>query len=170
MKRLMMAVLAAATFATPVALPTSAAAAPQRYDRDRDHNRDRDRDWDRDGRRDRDRDRDGRWDRDDRRGDRDHRRARWDDRRYNGYNYRGRWYYGPPPAAHRDYADYSYRGWRRGERLPRYYRERYVVVRDYDRRGYRHPPRGYQYVRDDRGDILLVAIATGVILSIIANN
>jgi Ni/Co efflux regulator RcnB len=171
MKRLMMAVLAAATVASPMAVATDAAAQPQYRDRDRDYDRDRDRDrdrdWDRDGRR----DRDGRWDRDDRRDDRrSHRRARWDDRQYNGYNYRGRWYYGPPPAAYRDYADYGYRNWRRGERLPRYYRDRYVVVRDYDRRGYRRPPRGYHYVRDDRGDILLVAIATGVILSILANN
>lgn len=168
MKRLVMAALAAATFAAPMAVATDAAAQPQRHDRGRDYDRDRDhrgdRDWDRDGRR----DRDGRWDRDRRDDRRDHRRARWDDRRYNGYNYNGRWYYGPPPAAYRD-VDYGYRNWRRGERLPRYYRDRYVVVRDYDRYGYRHPPRGYHYVRDDRGDLLLVGIATGVILGIIAS-
>ncbi len=64
---------------------------------------------------------------------------------------------------------YGYRNWRRGDRLPRYYRDRYVVVRDYDRYGYRRPPRGYHYVRDDRGDLLLVGIATGVILGIIAS-
>ena len=35
----------------------------------------------------------------------------------------------------------------------------------------RRPPRGYHYVRDDRGDYLLVGIATGVILGVIlANN
>ena len=54
--------------------------------------------------------------------------ARWDRRRYNGYSYRGRWYYGPPPVAYRDYVDYGYRAWRRGDRLPRYYRDNYVVV------------------------------------------
>lgn len=156
MKRFVMAALAAATFAAPLALPAEAAA--QRRDHRDDDRRDRDR-HDR-------RDRDGRWDRDDRR-DRDH-RARWDNRRYNGYNYRGRWYYGPPPAAYGN-VDYGYRNWRRGDRLPRYYRDRYVVVRDYDRRGYRRPPRGYHYVRDDRGDLLLVGIATGVILGIIAS-
>jgi Ni/Co efflux regulator RcnB len=164
MKRFVMAALAAATFAAPLAIPAEAAA----QHRDRDWDRDRDRDRDRDGDRYDRRDRDGRWDRDDRRDRRDHRRARWDDRRYNGYNYRGRWYYGPPPSAYRD-VDYGYRNWRRGDRLPSYYRSRYVVVRDYDRYGYRRPPRGYHYVRDDRGDLLLVGIATGVILGILAS-
>jgi Ni/Co efflux regulator RcnB len=176
MKRLAMAALAAATFAAPLALPTEAAAQHRgdrdgRWDRDGDYdNRDDRRDERRayrEGRRD-GRDAERRRDyRDDRRDARRH--ARWDDRRYNGYSYRGQWYYGPPPAAHRAYADYNYRGWRRGDRLPRYYRDRYVVVRDYDRYGYRHPPRGYHYVRDDRGDLLLVGIATGAILGIIAS-
>ena len=174
MKRLTLAALAAAMFAAPLALPSEAAA--QRWE-DRDDRRDyrhdrRDdrRDW-RDDRRDDRRDwredrRDDRRDwRDDRR---DYRRAHWDDRRYNGYHYNGRWYYGPPPQHYRD-VHYDYRGWRRGDRLPRYYRDRDVVVRDYDRYGYRHPPRGYHYVRDDRGDLLLVGIATGVILGIIAS-
>jgi Ni/Co efflux regulator RcnB len=31
------------------------------------------------------------------------------------------------------------------------------------------PRRGYHYVRDDTGNVLLVAVATGVIASIIAN-
>lgn len=165
MKRFALAALAA-TFVAPLALPTEA-AAQHRGDRhrDRDDRRDDRRDY-RDDRRDDRRDyRDHR--RDDRRDRRDARR--WDDRRYNGYTYNGRWYYGPPPAAHRAYADYNYRGWRRGDRLPRYYRDRYVVVRDYDRYGYRRPPRGYHYVRDDRGELLLVGIATGVILGIIAS-
>lgn len=155
------ALLAAVTFAAPMAMPTQAAAqhrGDRNWDRDRDH-RDYRRDR-RDDRRDYRRDR-----RDDRR---DHHRGRWDDRRYNGYNYNGRWYYGPPPA-HYSGVHYGYRHWRRGDRLPRYYRDRYVVVRDYDRYGYRRPPRGYHYVRDDRGDLLLVGIATGVILGIIAS-
>ncbi len=167
MKRFMMAALAAATFAAPLAVPAEAAAQHRGRGDDhdgRDRDRDgRDRDWDRDGRRG-DRDRDYRRDRRDDR--RDHRR--WDRSRYNGYNYNGRWYYGPPPAHYRD-VDYGYRAWRRGDRLPRYYRDSYYVVRDYDRYGYRRPPRGYHYVRDDRGEILLVGIATGVILSIIAS-
>lgn len=167
MKRFATALLAAVTFAAPMAMPTQAAAQHRGDHRgDRDWDRDR-RDDRRDYRRDR---RDDRRDyrrerRDDRR---DYRRARWDDRQYNGYHYNGRWYYGPPPSHYRD-VDYGYRGWRRGDRLPSYYRDRYVVVRDYDRYGYRRPPRGYHYVRDDRGDLLLVGIATGVILGIIAS-
>jgi Ni/Co efflux regulator RcnB len=165
MKRFAMAALAAVTFATPISLPTNAAAQHRDRDWDRDRDRDRDRDWDRD----RDR-RDGRW-RDRDRHDRGHHRG-WNRSRYNGYTYRGRWYYGPPPSAYEDrYIDYGWRSWRRGDRLPRYYRDRYVVVRDYGYYGVRRPPRGYHYVRDDRGDLLLVGIATGVILGVIlANN
>jgi Ni/Co efflux regulator RcnB len=53
--------------------------------------------------------------------------------------------------------------------LPSYYRDRY---RDVDYRNYhlRAPPRGYHYVRDDRGSILLVGLATGVILSSILSD
>jgi Ni/Co efflux regulator RcnB len=160
MKRLSTA-LAALVFAAPLGF--AAPASAQHRDRDRDGRWDRDHDRDRDWRRDR---RDRRADRHDRR---DHRR--WDRNRYNGYNYRGRWYYGPPPSAHVPYASYGYRAWRRGDRLPAYYRDSYYVVRDYDRYHLRPPPRGYHYVRDDRGDYLLVGIATGVILGVIlANN
>ncbi len=135
-------------------------------------------------------DRDGRWDdrRDDRRGDRYDRRddrrddrrhyrdgyreGRWEAGRHNGYSYNGRWFYGPPPSAYYGRAGFEpgYRAWRRGDRVPAYYRDRYVVVRDYNRYGYRAPPRGYHYVRDDRGDVLLVGIATGVILSAILSH
>ena len=66
------------------------------------------------------------------------------------------------------YVDYGYRGWRRGDRLPAYYRDYYRPV-DYRAYRLRAPPRGYHYVRDDRGDYLLVGIATGVILGIIAS-
>jgi Ni/Co efflux regulator RcnB len=158
MKRFAIAALAAATFATPLVAPTAAVAHERG---DRDWRRDRDRDWDRD--RDRRRDRD--WRDDDRRGDRGLHRG-WDRRRHNGYTYRGRWYYGPPPAAYRDYADYGYRAWRRGDRLPSYYRNHYDRV-DWRYHRLRAPPRGYHYVRDDRGDYLLVGIATGVILGVI---
>jgi Ni/Co efflux regulator RcnB len=163
MKRLAIAAMAA-VMAVPVGLPTPAAA--QRYDRDRDRHWDRDDDDDdRDRRRHRRHRGDRDWRDDDRR---EHRR--WDRRRFNGYNYRGRWHYGPPPARWAPYADYGYRNWRRGDRLPAYYRDSYYVVRDYDRYGLRRPPRGYHYVRDDRGDYLLVGIATGVILGVILAN
>jgi len=172
-KHLALAALAAATFAAPLALAPEAAAQHRgdRYDR---HDRDDDRDYRRDRRDRRDRDWDDRDDRRDerrayRRGYRDgHRADRWDDRRYNGYHYNGRWYYGPPPRHWRDHARYDYRQWRRGDRLPSYYREHYRPV-DYRYYRLRPPPRGYHYVRDDRGDYLLVGIATGVILGIIAS-
>lgn len=161
-KHLALAALAAATFTAPMAFAPEAAAQHRgdRYDR-------RDRDWDnRDDRRDERRaERRGY-----REGARDQRRRdRWDDRRYNGYHYQGRWYYGPPPARWRDEARYDYRRWRRGDRLPGYYRSHYDRV-DYRYHRLRAPPRGYHYVRDDRGDYLLVGIATGVILGIIAAN
>lgn len=163
MKRLLMTALAAATFAAPLALPTDASA----HERGRGHrHNDRDRDWDRD--RDDD-DRDYRRDRRDRRHYREGRRdqRRWDRSRYNGYTYRGQWYYGPPPSSYDyRYVDYGYRAWRRGDRLPRYYRDYYRPV-DYRYYRLRQPPRGYHYVRDDRGDYLLVGIATGVILGVI---
>jgi Ni/Co efflux regulator RcnB len=159
MKRFAIAALAAATFAAPLAIPTDADA------RDRDRGR-RDRDWRDDDRRDRDRD----WRDDRRRGDhyREGRRYSrdWDRRRYNGYTYRGRWHYGPPPAHYRDHADYGWRAWRRGDRLPSYYRSHYRAV-DWRYHRLRPPPRGYHYIRDDRGDYLLVGIATGVILGVI---
>ena len=163
-KRIATAVLAALTFAAPLAVTSEAAA----QHRGRGHD---DRDgWDRDGDgRDRDYRRDHRrgdhWDRRDRRDDR--RRERWDRSRYNGYTYNGRWYYGPPPVEY-GYVDYGYRDWRRGDRLPAYYRDYYRPV-DYRAYRLRAPPRGYHYVRDDRGDYLLVGIATGVILGIIAS-
>ncbi|MET0545973.1 MAG: RcnB family protein [Caulobacterales bacterium] len=60
--------------------------------------------------------------------------------------------------------------WRKGDRLPASYRDRYEVV-DYRARGFKEPPHGYHYVRDDSGKYLLVGIATGVILGVIlANN
>lgn len=172
MKRLALAAIAAVTFAAPLAISTSASAEDHRGRHERGWDDRRDRDYDnRDDRRDerrayREGRRDGYHD-----GRRDDRRAdRWDDRRYNGYHYQGRWYYGPPPRHYRD-VRYDYRGWRRGDRLPAYYRDRYHRV---DYRDYRHlrpPPRGYHYVRDDRGDIILAAIATGIIASVIlANN
>jgi Ni/Co efflux regulator RcnB len=59
--------------------------------------------------------------------------------------------------------------WHRGDRI-RYDNRRFhdVNYRDYR---YNAPPRGYRYVRDNNtGEILLAAIATGVIASIILNN
>ncbi|MBC7381198.1 MAG: RcnB family protein, partial [Burkholderiaceae bacterium] len=57
----------------------------------------------------------------------------------------------------------------KGDRLPVYYRSNQYVVNDW--RGHRlsAPPRGYQWVQTG-GDYVLVAIATGLILTLIINN
>ncbi|MDO9473432.1 MAG: RcnB family protein [Caulobacter sp.] len=122
-------------------------SAEQRYDRyDRYDQRDA-RDDRRDDRRDvREDRRDSRYDR---RDDRYERRA---ERRYDG----GRYYH---PRG------YQVRDWRRGERLPAAYRGRAYAV---DYRTYRlaAPPRGYEYRRVGN-DVVLTAIATGIITSVL---
>lgn len=57
---------------------------------------------------------------------------------------------------------------RKGQRLA--VSQRRYVINDWNRRGLRTPPRGYQWVREDNnsGDYLLVAAATGLIASILA--
>lgn len=96
---------------------------------------------------------------------------RWNQRQHNGYYVNGRFYRGAPPAwaqARNDYRP-ARQAWRRGERLPSYYRTQYREV-DWRRSHYRQPPRGYHYVRDDNsGEVLLVALTTGIILSILAS-
>ena len=161
MKRIALAAMTALMFAGPLATNASA----QNYDRfNRGGQADNRGQHDNHARGDRrDNDRHDRNDRGNNRND-----NRWDDSRSNGYTYNGRWYYGPPQASHRGYQA-GYRAWRRGDRLPSYYAGRYRQV-DYRREHLRAPPRGYHYVRDDRGDYLLVGIATGVILSILLNN
>lgn len=96
--------------------------------------------------------------------------ARWDARQHNGYYIRNTWYYGPPPAAAYRTKGFQlgYKPWARGDRLG-YYNNQYreVNYRDYRLNA---PPRGYHYVRDDNtGEIILAAIATGIIASIILN-
>lgn len=58
------------------------------------------------------------------------------------------------------------RHWRRGETLPSAYRGRGYVVSDWQRYRLSQPPRGYHYVRVGN-DVVLTAIATGVISSVI---
>lgn len=52
-------------------------------------------------------------------------------------------------------------GWRHGNRR--------VINNWHSYRNLHQPPRGYQWVRGNNGDVLLVAIATGVIATIVAN-
>lgn len=115
-----------------------------------------------------DRDRDGRYERWERRADRNrHDGGRYTDReRYNDWRrgQRDQWRDGRyrPPYGHA----YGHRRWDRGAVIPRDYRRSWYVD-DYRRYGYRAPPRGYAYYRTDTGDIVLAAIATGVILSLL---
>ena len=94
---------------------------------------------------------------------------RYDNRRYDnsGYDYRN---YG--------YRDGGYRGhgrgvgpshsWYRGDRVPYQYRGHNYVVDDWRGHHLYAPPRGYQWVQSG-GDYLLVAVATGIIASILLN-
>jgi Ni/Co efflux regulator RcnB len=152
MKRFAIATLAALTFAAPLASTAAYADPPRHNDNRGDNNRNDNNRRDND-RRDSDR-------RDNDRRDNDRRGDRWDGQRHSQYQ-QGRWN-----------ANYQHRGWRRGERLPSNYHARYRAV-DYRREHLRAPPRGYQYVRDDRNnsnETLLVALATGAIIGVILAN
>ena len=59
------------------------------------------------------------------------------------------------------------RNWAYGQRMPANYRSSQYVVRDYNRYGLRQPPSGYQYVRSGN-DVVLAAVATGLITAVIA--
>ncbi len=151
-----------------------------RHDNDRRDN-DRRNDWNH-------RD-DHRWD-NNRRGDNDGRGdndRHWNDNnRYDGRSNDRRWVSPPPryvnPPHHDDRWDngrwhwgsyyrpsgYAPHYWRRGERLPfGYYGASYVIGNYYDC-GLRAPPYGYHWVRVDH-DVVLAAIATGVVLDVIYN-
>ena len=166
MKRLILSLAAVAAVAGPVAFSATSALA----DDDRGRGR-HERHWDRhdDRRGDRwDRRHDRRdWDRRDRRDDRRAYRH-WDRGRHNGYYYNNRWYYGPPPQAYygNPYYRPGYAAWRRGSRLPPYYRT--YVIHDYHHYHLRQPPRGYAWYRVG-DDYLLAAIASGLISDIIGN-
>lgn len=115
------------------------------------------RDHDRDGRPDagrQDQNRDGRPDRMDQMGRHDDRR---DDRRdYRSDQHRWRYYGG-------QYGYDGYHGrWRAGQRYPDW-RDRGRYISDYRAYGLPAPRPGYRYYRDDNGDIVMAAVASGVI-------
>lgn len=85
-----------------------------------------------------------------------------DYRRYPYYRsqvrYRAGQYYRPQ--------GYRYYSWRSGDRLPvAYYAPRYVI-HDYGSYRLHRPPRGYHWVRVNN-DVVLAAIATGVVLQVV---
>jgi Ni/Co efflux regulator RcnB len=109
---------------------------------------------------------------DDRRHDRhdrrDDRREVRHDRRY--YDNRGYYRPAPPPrVVYRPAPGRGY-GWTRGHRYNEYYRGPVYVVNDYNRYSVRRPPYGHHWIRDDRGNLLLVAIATGIIADYVINS
>lgn len=62
----------------------------------------------------------------------------------------------------------GYRGnWRTGQRYP-YWRDNRYAVYDYGRYGLPAPRYGYRYYRDNNGDIVMAAIASGIIGLIIS--
>jgi Ni/Co efflux regulator RcnB len=147
MKRALTSVALASLMALGFAGPVAVAAATPAAAHDRGY-----RDYDDRGRH-HDRGRHRGWDRRDRDYD------NWDDRRDERRSYRD---------GYRDGRYSEGRHWRRGEYVPRYYWNDYRVV-DYRRHHLRPPPRGYHYrYDDDRGEYLLVGIATGLILGVIA--
>lgn len=65
----------------------------------------------------------------------------------------------------------GYRGhsrWRQGQVYP-YYRQRAYVISDYRAYNLAPPRHGYRYYRSDNGDVVMAAIASGVIGAIIGN-
>lgn len=82
---------------------------------------------------------------------------RWDhdaDRWRHEHNYQ---YYG------RGYGYNGYNGqWRTGQRYPHYHDDHYYIS---DYRAYNLPPPapGYRYYRDDNGDVVMAAVASGMI-------
>ena len=58
--------------------------------------------------------------------------------------------------------------WSRGQVYPHHHSHDYKIS-DYGRYGWSRPPHGHAYYRTDGGDVVLAAIATGLILSVIGN-
>ena len=59
--------------------------------------------------------------------------------------------------------------WYRGSYLPREYHSRHYIVNDWRGHHLYAPPSGYHWVQAPGGDYLLVAVATGLIASILLN-
>ena len=161
------------TFGLPLVLALATAASPAiARDHGRGHGNDNDQGR---GHYDR-RDRDSSWSQDRNRHDnRRHDNRRYDDRR-DRVSYR---YVAPRPVYYEGYRPVYRQAYRpvygppRWARGARYYNQGYgptYVVNDYGYYGLRNPPRGYGWRRDDRGDFLLVALATGIIADLVLHS
>ena len=60
--------------------------------------------------------------------------------------------------------------WQRGQNLPSQYRGRDRYVSNWSSYRLSAPPRGYGYYRQDNGDFVLAALATGLIASLVSGN
>jgi Ni/Co efflux regulator RcnB len=94
------------------------------------------------------------------------RRDRYDRREAYGRGYYDGRYYRPAPV-YRGGPPY---GWATGRRYYDGYRGPIYVVNDYPRYELRRPPYGYRWIRDDTGNFLMVAIATGIIADLVLNH
>ena len=92
------------------------------------------------------------------RGDRNDQRDRADNRGMNnGRDNRRLQYWG----GNHGYQGYAGQ-WRAGQRYP-HYRDRGDYISDYNAYGLPAPRRGYRYYRSDNGDIVMAAVASGMI-------
>lgn len=139
MKRLLTSVIAASLLGGLASVAQADGRDHRRDDRDRYERRDDRHSWS-DHRHDRDR-----YDR--------HVRHRHYERYHRGEYHRPR--------------GYRYHVWRSGDRLPPAYRVSRYYVDDYWTYRLHRPPRGYHWVRVDN-DVLLTAIATGVVVQVVS--
>jgi Ni/Co efflux regulator RcnB len=77
------------------------------------------------------------------------------------------WRTAPYYAPRVQYINSAPRYYYRGDVLPYEYRRHMVVVNDWNAYGLYAPPYGYQWVRSDTGEILLIALATGLIANLL---
>lgn len=109
--------------------------------------------------------RDHRWDRGDRHG-------RGHDRDRHGRPRHEHWHRPPRVVYKPVHVHHGPPSWARGRDYRSYgYRNVYVVpYADYHRYRLHRPHHGYHWVRDDYGNFLLVAAATGIITSVLLNH
>jgi len=147
-----------------LALATAAAPAVAMADNDRRGGHHGYRDHDRRGHDRRDHDRRGHDRSDHRQARRGHGHDRRDDRR--DWRQPVHVVHHRPVVHHHPGRGHGPPRWARGGYVHHYQRPVYVV-NNYHSHGLRHPPRGHRWMRDDHGDFLLVAIATGVIVDLL---
>lgn len=164
MKKLLFATVASLALVAPLAVSSALA-----QDRQGQQSQQRQHDRETRERADEPRADDGRTQRGNREAWRDDRReVRWDDRVHNGYYADNTWRYGPPPAGYSGRVTLGYHPWARGDQLG-YYSSRYTEV-NYRAQNLRRPPGGHRWVRDDRGDYLLVSRRRGRIVEVMIND